>query len=367
MALLAILTIVGLANAGTIIIQDNIGALSIDDRIALTNTARQWPFDSAILINNVDRDALVMQTSSMVATPKTLAIGVAPSSKRVVVRTGGTTGVPPSMGEAISKYGGSSFSVGNWRAGIEAIGDRAATVARQNRSQETIVSSTPALTAQDRNVSTGAWVAIGLTIAFFVVLAIVLVRRQNRTNAKLKEEADKLSVEAAEMAAHNIRLQDVMEKEKWGEVERKANLHSAQTPTPRRKTREAFSSSFHAPSATVNAPPIHHTSHTTTIIHEPVHTSVGLGIAIGTHHEPHMVEHHHHHHHDHYERSPSVDVGGGDSSWSSEPSPPSSRNGMDVGGGDSNWDSSIFDSSSSSSSDNSSVLDIGGGDSSWGD
>ncbi len=371
--LIAIVLLVLPTMAGAIKVYDNANVLSDGDEVTLAATATAWPFDSVIYTDNVDRQALKLMAGKHVTTPRTVVIAVSPSAKGTSVRFGSGTNVDSSLWETIAKTGDASFKDKKWRIGIEAIGFRSKLAVEQASAAVAPTTTTsrqpaPVVVHHKNAASTGAWIAIGLCVAFFFGIAVWMVRRQRRSATELKEAADKLSYEAGDIASKSIAMDERHEGALWSQAEGRANRRMASRPA--RSTPDVPRSSYAppvprytspAPAYSYTPPPAPIYSHHTTVIERGGGASdfaMGVLVADALHDSHAHVEHHHHHH----DSTPSRH---------SDPPPPSSRRDYNMGGGDSDWNSapepsppsapSVFESSPEPS------YDMGGGDSAWND
>ncbi len=400
----ALMLLVVPALAGTIKIYDIVKLLPNEDQVTLTHTAATWPFDSVVYIDNIDRTTLRSKAEGYVTTPQTVVIAISPSTKGTSVRFGSGTNVDSALWEAIAKSGNAPFKEGKWRVGIEAIGFRSKLAVDQARASVAPTVTVhprpaPSLTHHEKSASLGAYIAIGLLAVFFIGLIAWMLRRHRRQTEELKEAADKLSFEAADIASKSIEQDERRESARWEEVEARSNRRIAERPARRtpdmpRPSSTARASRHSSPAPIAHAhgvtagggligPPSRHASpapiayvpspapvysHHTTLVERGGGASdfaMGMLVADAMHDSrDHAVEHHHHHH-------------SHGTSRRSEPPPQSSRNDYSVGGGDSSWASTVevpsppssrpsapsfFESSSSDTS-----FSVGGGDSDWND
>lgn len=127
---LACLLFAGSARAGTVVVDKNDGFLSPSDVAVLASHASRWPFDLHVLIGSIGRRPdLGRAAHACITTPTTVCIAVDPDSHGAETRFGTYSGVRPQDYELVASAGLPRFKARDWRGGIEAIADRAASSA----------------------------------------------------------------------------------------------------------------------------------------------------------------------------------------------------------------------------------------------
>jgi hypothetical protein len=125
--LLATLLVAGVARAGTVQIRDEEGLLTPTDRTALQAEGSKYPFDVRILTTGTHSGDLDRYVGEQVTLPNLVVIGIDKEHRRTSVHFGGQTRIAHEEFSTIEHAGNASFKNGDYRAGVEAILDRAQT------------------------------------------------------------------------------------------------------------------------------------------------------------------------------------------------------------------------------------------------
>jgi hypothetical protein len=127
------------AHAGTLQIRDEEHLLSSDDRTTLQQEAATYPFDVRVLTTEAHAGDLDRYVGEQVGGPNMVVVGIDKVHRLAYVHFGAGSRIAPSRD--IEQAGNASFKSGDFRAGIEAI---------LNRAKES-VGTAPAISEQPRS------------------------------------------------------------------------------------------------------------------------------------------------------------------------------------------------------------------------
>jgi hypothetical protein len=113
------------ASAGTLQVRDDEHLLSSDDRGTLQQEAASYPFDVRVLTSESHSGDFDHYVGEQVGAPNMVVIGIDKEHRRTSVHFGTATRIAPSEFHAIEQAGNASFKSGDFRAGIDAILNRA--------------------------------------------------------------------------------------------------------------------------------------------------------------------------------------------------------------------------------------------------
>jgi hypothetical protein len=143
-------------------IRDEEGLLTPTDRTALQAEGSKYPFDVRILTTGAHSGDLDRYVGEQVTLPNLVVIGIDKEHRRTSVHFGGQTRIARNEFSTIEHAGNASFKNGDYRAGVEAILDRAQSAVGTAPAVDP--GNGPLVTAPARPASGGfpfGWVVLG--------------------------------------------------------------------------------------------------------------------------------------------------------------------------------------------------------------
>lgn len=223
-------------------VTDSVGLLSPKDLsdIELVSTPHRV---KAFIENPASKGELQAHVKTCVDTPNTICIGVSPGLRFTWTEIGVDTGIRTADHQQVGRAGNPDFKMAvtgsdpsGWANGIKAIISRAQVLSHKEivgASTQTPVVITQPQTVIEKPVS--AWpfiIGFGLLAAFVTVMIMIARRHQKKVTLAL-ENAQR---ETAEMAARNIREQELFEKSVRTEPAPAKKVPEPFVPPPRKNT-----------------------------------------------------------------------------------------------------------------------------------